>query len=290
MKERIKILLENIVYWLDRHTFLRFYAPVKVMSVDATIDYILKTGCSLVRFGDSDLTLIRGRSEFRQNRSEALQNRLKEVLGYRYDGLLVTVPEIFDGLEQYIPPTVKFWKDHLFFYSRYYRKYCNLDKVYGNTSITRSYITLKNKEAACAQFAKIRTFWKDRDVIVVEGITTHNGVGNDLLDLASSVKRILIPPTNAYAAYDRILERCLEEPKDRVFLISAGATAKPLTEDLFLHGYRVLDIGNLDLEYEWFLRGATEKIRIPKQEMRDREANLKAGFDQYVNEIASEIV
>ena len=289
MKEKLKILLENTVYWLDRHTFIRFFAPVKVMSVDATIDCILKTGCSLVRFGDSDLTLIRGRSEFRQNRSKALQSRLKEILGYSHNGLLVTVPEIFDGLEQYIPPTVKFWKDHLLFYSRYYRHYCNLEKMYGNTSITRCYITMKDKSKAGEQFSRIKTIWKDKDLVIVEGITTHNGVTNDLLDLASSVRRILIPPTNAYAAYDRILAQCLLETKEKMFLISAGATAKPLTEDIFLHGYRVIDIGNLDMEYEWFLMGTDCKTSIPKHSVIGKEANLNAGYDRYLSEIIAEI-
>jgi hypothetical protein len=30
-----------------------------------------------------------------------------------------------------------------------------------------------------------------------------------------------------------------------------------------LQGFQAIDIGNLDVEYEWFLRGSTEKIKIP---------------------------
>jgi hypothetical protein len=42
-----------------------------------------------------------------------------------------------------------------------------------------------------------------------------------------------------------------------------GPTAKPLCYELALKGYQAIDIGNLDVEYEWYLRGATTKIKIP---------------------------
>ena len=289
MKKYLKEVLESAAYRLDRSGIVRLYAPVKVMSIDDTISEIVNSGKSLVRFGDADLTLIRGRSEFRQKESAVLRERLKKILGYSYDDLLVTIPDIFDGVEQYVPKTQKFWKDHLFFYSRYYREYCSPDRVYGTTSVTRSYITLKDKSKAKGQFQRLKEAWNGKNVTIVEGITTHNGVGNDLLDNAGSVRRILIPPTNAFDAYDRILAACLEEDRDRMFLISAGATAKPLTEDLFLRGYRVLDIGNLDMEYEWCLSGVSEKQPIAKHGITGREANLRAGYTEYLDQVIAEI-
>ena len=63
----------------------------------------------------------------------------------------------------------------------------------------------------------------------------------------------------------------------------------PLTEDLFLKGYRVIDIGNLDMEYSWFLMNAKEKIAIPKHSIVGIEANRKAGYLQYLDEIRQEI-
>lgn len=41
-----------------------------------------------------------------------------------------------------------------------------------------------------------------------------------------------------------------------------GPTAKPLAYELALTGRQALDIGNLDVEYEWFLLGVTQKVKI----------------------------
>jgi Glycosyltransferase GT-D fold len=41
-----------------------------------------------------------------------------------------------------------------------------------------------------------------------------------------------------------------------------GPTAKALAYDLTLEGYQTVDIGNLDLEYEWYKMGATERVKV----------------------------
>ena len=64
--------------------------------------------------------------------------------------------------------------------------------------------------------------------------------------------------------------------KDRMFLLSVGVAAKFLAVELFRKGYRVLDIGNMDLEYEWFVRGAAGKIPLNKHDITGEEANRKA--------------
>ena len=52
-----------------------------------------------------------------------------------------------------------------------------------------------------------------------------------------------------------------ESAKTKLLLVSMGACAKALTYDLYLDGYQVIDVGNLDIEYEWFLRGANEFVQ-----------------------------
>ena len=74
-----------------------------------------------------------------------------------------------------------------------------------------------------------------------------------------------------------------------MFLLALGAAAKPLAEDLFLKGYRVIDIGNLDMEYEWFLRGAKNKMKLEKHFAESVEENHKAGYDEYLSQIKARI-
>lgn len=47
-------------------------------------------------------------------------------------------------------------------------------------------------------------------------------------------------------------------------LIALGPTATVMAYDLADMGYQALDIGNVDIEAEWFLRGVDEKIKIPE--------------------------
>ena len=46
-------------------------------------------------------------------------------------------------------------------------------------------------------------------------------------------------------------------------MIALGSTATVLAFDLAKAGYQSIDIGNIDIEYEWYLRGAIKKIKIP---------------------------
>lgn len=146
-------------------------------------------------------------------------------------------------------------------------------------------MTLTDKSLSGGWFEKFRHVFAGKDLVMVEGCTAHNGVGNDLFSEAASVQRIVCPSSNAYRVRDRILEECLKFERDKLFLFALGVTAKALVEEMFLKGYRVIDIGNLDMEYEWYLRGAVKKEPIPKHSIVGEEANRKAGYEKYLSQI-----
>ena len=83
-----------------------------------------------------------------------------------------------------------------------------------------------------------------------------------MFDNAKSCIRILGPALNAYDKYEEILEEVLKTDKDRLVLIAMGSTATILAYDLARLGYQAVDIGHIDIEYEWFLRGTEEKVKI----------------------------
>ena len=93
--------------------------------------------------------------------------------------------------------------------------------------------------------------WKNRDLLIVEGELSRFGVGNDLFDGAASIKRILCPAENAFQKYDEIYHAIVENHVGRLVLLILGPTATVLAYDLACAGVRALDIGNLDMEYEW---------------------------------------
>ena len=64
-----------------------------------------------------------------------------------------------------------------------------------------------------------------------------------------------------------------------MILISLGPTATVLTYDIIKFGLRnqVIDFGHFDIQYEYFLRKAKKKIRIPYkyvEEVRKGKKNI----------------
>lgn len=287
MKNAVKKILAQASYLLYRTGIKK--GAVKVNTIDETIDELLHTQKSIVRFGDGEITMIRGRDLAFQEVNPDISEGLKRILGYDNEELIVAIPEIFGDLRIYRKDSRYFWKDHLLFSRKVYLECCNDKRTYGNAYISRFYYPMEDK-SKCGQWIEcMKQIWKDKDVVVVEGERTHNGVGNDLLDSARSVERIIGPSTQAYAKVDEIMECCREYPKDRLFLISLGIAAKFLTEKLFNEGYRVLDIGHLDMEYEWYLHKAVKKEKIPKHDIISEEANREAGYGEYLSQIKKRI-
>lgn len=283
MKQKIKDILGAILYFLYEKDIL--HNKIKVHSIDETIDELLHTEKSMVRFGDGEIVMIKGRDLVLQKAQPEIAEGLKKILAYPYDDLIVTIPGVFDTLSDHTKESRQFWRDHLLMCRKTYEKYCNPDRVYYSTFISRCYYFAKDKNRCAQWYDGIRDIWKDRSVVVVEGERSHNGVGNDLLDRAAGVERIICPPKDAYGSLNRILEACMQYDRDRLFLLSVGVAAKFIAMELFEKGYRVLDIGNLDMEYEWYVRGTDHKIPLEKHEIVGEEANREAGYTEYLQQI-----
>ena len=264
--------------WLPFLCFFIMKKMPKIKTMDAleTINYLVKTGCSCVRFGDGELAILAnsGHPGF-QNTSEKLKNRMQEVITSQQKNLLVCVTgfvncknlEIFDSRAKY------HFRNVLVLFHNYLLKALIPGKCYGDPQFTRPYMDTLNKEYADKIFQSIKKIFLNKTIVIVEGSKTRFGVGNDLLQGSNKVIRILAPAVNAFDEYDEIFQKALEiggqlkktstPPQDILFLLALGPTAKPLTFDLTNSGYRVIDIGHMDIEYEWYLRGATSKIPIP---------------------------
>lgn len=288
MKKIVKAFLAQIVYFLYRTGIKK--CCIKVQTIDETIEELMQTDKSLVRFGDGEITMIRGRSLAFQEVNSEISEGLKRILRYEHDGMMMAIPDIFGDLSIYREESSRFWKDHLLFSRKVYEKYCNKQKIYCNAYVSRFYYALEDKSKCGQWIEKIRQIWRDKDIVVVEGERTHNGVGNDLFDTAKSVERIVGPSTQAYEKVDGIMECCREYSHDRLFLISLGIAAKFLVEKLFLEGYRALDIGHLDMEYEWYLHQTKAKEKIPKHDVIGEEANRNAGYHEYLAQIKRRVI
>ena len=73
-----------------------------------------------------------------------------------------------------------------------------------------------------------------------------------------------------------------------------GPTATILSYYLYKLGYQVVDIGHADIEYEWYLKNATTKIKIEGKyvnEAVDGNSNILEIKDEiYFSQIISKIL
>jgi glycosyltransferase family protein len=197
-----------------------------------------------------------------QQQSDLLSRRLIEVIQSQNDNHLVCISDSFQGLERYIRRAKRFWRTHFYLYGNLWDTYLIPGRSYYNTFITRPYIDFKSKTVSARWFNLLKLIWDQRSIIIIEGEKSRLGVGNDLFDNALSIQRILCPPMNAFDKYDAILGKALEQNKNVLFLIALGPTATVLAYDLYQAGYQAIDIGHVDIEYEWFRMGAKHKVSI----------------------------
>ncbi|MEE1250764.1 MAG: GT-D fold domain-containing glycosyltransferase [Lachnospiraceae bacterium] len=255
---------------------------------EVVIEKIVKERKSLARFGDGEFAAIAGRvrHKFQTEADSKLGERLHQVLNAEEDNLLIGIADNYGNLEKYneqakreirryLNPNVR--KEHL--------ALLNKNTIYYDAYVTRPYVMYadNNTDAPRRRFAMLKQIWEDRDCIFVEGKETALGVGNDLFENAKSIKRILAPAVNAFHQYDDVLKECKKQEKDVLFLLALGPTATVLACDLCKSGYQAVDVGHVDLEYEWFLRGKgcrTEVVgkynnELPGGEQPEKIENLE---------------
>ena len=119
----------------------------------------------------------------------------------------------------------------------------------------------RNKTESAELFRRMKQIWENQKICICRRRYFHNGVDVDLFENAASIERIICPSSQAWERYTEILDACRQLPKDRLMLVSLGAAGKVLTVDLHRLGYRVIDVGSLDMEYGWILRGRGGKMQ-----------------------------
>lgn len=264
-EKKIQPYCQNLIYEIsDKRTLGNIVYP-KVMPSEDAVELILREHKSLVRFGDGEFEMMnmRQRAKF-QKVSEELADRLRSIIRSDAENILVAISDTYGSLERYTKVAQEDIRGYLTPQIRYEHMEClDLQKTYYDSFLSRPYILYKDKGNAATRFERLKEIWRDKKVLIVEGHQTRMGVGNDLLSGAKSVRRILAPSENAFAKYNDILAETKALAEEELILIALGATATVLAYDLAMNGFWAMDIGHLDIEYEWYLLNAMETCCIP---------------------------
>ena len=267
-----------------------------IATPEETVEEIVKNHKSIARFGDGEFDMIYGIGMNYQKYDAGLAKRLEEVVLSNDKDILIGLPNVvnLDYCEQYTGFATEFWPKWINQYKFKLVKLLNRNKKYYSTQITRFYLDYKDKSHTAQYVDKLKQIWNNRDVVIIEGMQSRLGVGNDLFDNMKSIQRIICPSENAFEIYDKIYQEALKIDKDKLVMLALGPTATVLAYDLAKAGYQAVDIGHVDIEYEWFLRKATTKIKIENKyvtEVKDGRTNIQDVNDEkYQKEIISKIL
>ena len=259
IKNRIVWAWQCIFCWYAR----RFMKAPKVLSCDETLDLIINKHYSISRNGDGELNIMMGRSIPFQKKDARLSSILREAHGAIIPKYMSAVPDIFGDLSGKSESARIYWINFMHINRFAWYKLAKAP-FYGDTNVTRFYLSKTNKREATRQIERIKQIWKGQDVLLIEGKESKLGVNNDLFEGAHSLRRILGPAENAFSVYDELMD-CVknEASKDGLILLALGPTATAMAYELAKDGYWAVDIGHIDIEYEWYLMGATSKVNVP---------------------------
>ena len=290
--------LKYIKYLFYKFVYLMYQIPfkkVRILSDEETIEYIIEKKVSYSRFGDGEFNwILKNKQNSFQKDDENMANRMKEILLNPNDKVLVGLPLGIKNTRGFILYAKKFWT---YTFVKNYKKLLKYipPQKYGNASVTRPYMDYKNKKISKQKFENIKKLWQNKDVVIVEGEKTKIGVGNDLLNNANSVKRIICPARNAYDKYENIFNTINSKvTKDKLVLIALGPTATILAYDLGKIEYQAIDIGHIDIEYEWMKQGVKDRVAIKGKHVNeckdDRSENENIDDKEYQSSIIAQIL
>lgn len=257
-KQKLIVKFNNLI----RHLL----KPPSVKTIDETLDAILKRKASIARFGDGEFDIIFGRKQGFQVYNNKLQSRLQQVLKSNGEShtFLVGIPDCYGDLSHFIPEAQHHWKIRLDKERYKWYKILNRKQPYYQSQISRFYYDWADKSRSKIWSNKLKRIWENRNLLIIEGSKSRMGVGNDLFKNCKSIRRILCPAVNAFDKYDEILTRSAQIAlNEDLILIALGPTASILAYDLHQLGYQAIDIGHIDIEYEWMKMGVLEKVIVP---------------------------
>lgn len=270
----------------------------QIMTLEGTLNQIFEKKISIARFGDGEFKWMMGikQQSFQEDNTQ-MHQLLNKTFSLRDERLLICIPDAFGNLSKYNTYAVNYWSREMWTRRQKIRKLIGDESyVFGNSYITRFYMDYVNKDHVESVISLWRKIFLNRRIYIIEGEFSRLGVGNDLFSTAKSLQRILAPAKNAFSNYQKILsfvKNRVSLQDNPLILLALGPTATIMVPFLMEMGYQALDVGHIDVEYEWYKLKATKKIPL-----LGRYVNEAGGFksefpmeilQKYENEIMERI-
>lgn len=272
----------------------KIFFDIKIMSIEETLNKVIKEKKSIARIGDGEFNLAFSQDIGFQKKDENLVNKIKYVLKDTdcNDSCIVCIPGSYSSLKSLTFSSKRFWSYYWNCNKKRVFKLLNKRYIYGDAQCTRIFVNRKNKDQSLHYFKKWKEIWEAQDVLLVEGEHSRFGAGNDLFSNVNSIQRIICPAENAFSVYEEIKNSVLQYCTNKLVILVLGPTATVLAYELSKQGVWVIDSGNLDMEYEWSKINAKSQTSIKGKytlEAKDGTKIENINDDNYNNQIVLNI-
>ena len=247
-------LIDNIKYQIADE--IATVQLPNILNQFESIEAIINSNKSVIRFGDGEFNLILGNGIGFQEYNHELSTRLKEIMTTNDPNILIGLSRRFGCLNDVNEDVRAYWRWFMVQHREQLYKMIDFNKVYIDTCLTAHSIEVEDhttpecKADTKKYYNLVRKIWDNKDITIIKGQDV-NEFKYDIYDNAKSVNYIYGPLENAYREYKHILSEAEKISKDRLVLITMGPTAKVLAYDLHKKGYRVIDIGHMAKAYDW---------------------------------------
>ena len=222
---------------------------------------------SIIRFGDGEFDLINNKSIGYQNASMNLSVELKKALSLKNENACICIPSSLNPNTKITNRSLNFWLKYSLLNYTFLNENFKNDLFY-DSLFTRCHSSYRSQSETIDIFTFMRLHFSNKNILVVEGTKTNFGIGNDFLSLSKSVTRIKGSVKDSYNDADiieKLIHKHLQNSNVDIIVLAIGPLSKVLIHRFSesLIEYQFLDLGHMDIEYEWFLRNVDKNKKIP---------------------------
>lgn len=236
-------------------------APPIVKDNFETLQMLLDSQKSFIRFGDGEYDIMEGRDIPFQKYDKNLAKTLQEAITSQDENLLVGLGYIYFHFcsNVYVPEFRYTWLVENY---HIIKKYLVPHKVYGATDVSQVYAGHKEYDFE-RHYALLKQLFVDKKILVICGDKVLANVQYSIFEECKDITYLYGATKHAYEGIDILREQILKFSKDYVLLFALGPAGKALGYEMFKLGYRVLDIGHSIKDYDTYKR----KVKMDRKQV-----------------------
>ncbi len=217
-----------------------------------TIEELKNTNKSIIRFGNGDFDILKGNSMPYQKYDKYIADTLKTICYENDENLMTGIPEpYYDFPIELVESSKRFILNWFPKWHKIIEKYINYEKIYYSTHISQAFPVYRQYDFK-NHYNNLKEIWNNKKITVITGDRVYNNIEHNIFENAESINYIYGPTENAFDEYENLKNRIFNTEKDNILIFALGPAGKVLAYDMYKAGYRVLDLGHIIKDYDFY--------------------------------------